>query len=77
MAEKNKTSILRKLVLTLLVAVGVAAASYFGLDLTEDDIINFVSPIVESVISDTAPVDSTNTNTVEDPAVINNDSPSE
>ena len=46
----NKTGTLKKLILAIVVAIGLAIGGYFGLDLTEEDITNAITPIIEDVI---------------------------
>ena len=47
MQKKNP---LKKLIVTIVVALGVALAAYLGLDISEEDIKDTVAPIVEQVI---------------------------
>lgn len=47
-------SALKKLIVALVVGLGLLAASYFGFEVSEKDITDVISPIIEEVIEDTA-----------------------
>lgn len=48
--QKKSKSVLKKLILAIVVALGVAAATHFGFDISEKEIQEMASPLVEELL---------------------------